>query len=88
MNLPTLNSAQSLRDGGIDAMAALDDALAIAILDLPDDRAAEIKPQPRRPVMASTWLEPTPGPPACQRSEEPTPPPDRYTSPRALRSPL
>ena len=31
MNIPTLNCARALRDGGIDAVAALDAALRIAL---------------------------------------------------------
>ena len=43
MNLPTLNCARSIRDGGIDAVAALNAALAGALVDAPQDSHREIK---------------------------------------------
>lgn len=43
MNLITLSAAQALRDGGIDAMAALDSALAIAISSAPEAMHSEMK---------------------------------------------
>jgi hypothetical protein len=43
MNLPTLNSARVFRDGGIDAVAALDAALADALVDAPQESHAELK---------------------------------------------
>jgi hypothetical protein len=43
MNLPTLNCARAIRDGGIDAVAALDTALADALADAPEDSHPEIK---------------------------------------------
>ena len=43
MNLTTLSAAQALRDGGIDAMAALDSALAIAISSAPEPMHSEMK---------------------------------------------
>lgn len=42
MNLPTLNCARAIRDGGIDAVAALDTALADALADAPEDSHPEI----------------------------------------------
>lgn len=43
MNLPTLNSARAIRDGGIDAVAALDAALAEALADAPQDSHPQLK---------------------------------------------
>lgn len=43
MDLPTLNCARALRDGGIDAVAALNAALADALVDAPPDSHREIK---------------------------------------------
>lgn len=43
MNLPTLNCARASRDGEIDAVAALDAAVAEALVDAPQDSHAEIK---------------------------------------------
>ncbi|MBA4341242.1 MAG: hypothetical protein C0423_03710 [Methylibium sp.] len=43
MKLPTLSCAQALRDGGIDAMAALDHALAQALESAPQAAHAAMK---------------------------------------------
>ena len=43
IHMPTRACAEALRDGGIDAVAALDDALALALHDVPEDHQAEIK---------------------------------------------
>ena len=40
---PTLNCARALRDGGIDAVAALNDALRAALVDLPRESESELK---------------------------------------------
>lgn len=42
MSLP-LTSARALRDGGIDAAAALNEALKAALLDLPVEQHREVK---------------------------------------------
>lgn len=39
----TLNAARALRDGGIDACAALDSALARMLAELPSEHHAEVK---------------------------------------------
>jgi hypothetical protein len=41
--LPTINCARAVRDGGIDAMAALNEALRKAIADVPPEQAHEFK---------------------------------------------
>ena len=43
MTPPTLSCAEALRDGGIDAMAALDSALALALAQAPVESHAELK---------------------------------------------
>jgi len=43
MNLSTLNCARAIRDGGIDAVAALNEALVHALVDAPQDSHREIK---------------------------------------------
>lgn len=43
MTPPTLSCAQALRDGGIDAMAALDSALALALAQAPAESHADLK---------------------------------------------
>lgn len=43
MTPPTLACARALRDGGIDAVAALDFALAAALAGLSDKEARELK---------------------------------------------
>jgi len=43
MNPPTLSCAQALRDGGIDAIAALDSALSIAVAHAPEATHREMK---------------------------------------------
>lgn len=43
MTPPTLACARALRDGGIDAVAALDGALAAALDGLSDEEARELK---------------------------------------------
>ena len=43
MNLPTLSCARAIRDGGIDAAAALDTALADALTDAPEASHSEIE---------------------------------------------
>lgn len=43
MKLPSLSCAQALRDGGIDAMAALDHALVQALKNAPEAAHAEMK---------------------------------------------
>lgn len=43
MKLPSLGCAQALRDGGIDAMAALDHALVQALKNAPEAAHAELK---------------------------------------------
>ena len=43
MKLPTLASARHVRDGGIDAMAALDEALREALVDLDPQEQHELK---------------------------------------------
>lgn len=43
MNIPTLNCAQAIRDGGIHAVAALNAALAQALVDVPESGQREIK---------------------------------------------
>lgn len=40
---PTLSCARALRDGGIDAVAALNDALIAALVDLSPERESELK---------------------------------------------
>jgi len=41
--LPTINCARAVRDGGIDAMAALNEALRKAIVDVPPDQVDAFK---------------------------------------------
>lgn len=43
IHMPTRACAVALRDGGIDAVAALDTALALALHDVPEVHKAEIK---------------------------------------------
>ena len=43
MSLPTIACARATRDGGIDAMAALDSALRAALAGLPAEQAYELK---------------------------------------------
>jgi hypothetical protein len=43
MKPPTLNCARALRDGGIDAVAALNDALRDALVDLSPEHGSELK---------------------------------------------
>lgn len=43
MSPPTLGCARAVRDGGIDAMAALDSALHGALAGLPADQASQLK---------------------------------------------
>lgn len=43
MTLPTLNCARAIRDGGIDAVAALNAALEDALVDAPTDSHRAIK---------------------------------------------
>lgn len=43
MNLPTIACARVVRDGGIDAMAALDSAVRAALASLPAEQASELK---------------------------------------------
>ncbi len=43
MDLQTIECARALRDGGIDAMAALDDALANALATIPDTAHKEVR---------------------------------------------
>lgn len=43
MNPSTLTCARAVRDGGIDAMAALDSALPAALVGLSADQARELK---------------------------------------------
>jgi hypothetical protein len=43
MNLPSLSCARALRDGGIDAVAALNEALRDALIDLPPESHSEVK---------------------------------------------
>ena len=43
MSLPTIACARAARDGGIDAMAALDSALHAALAGLPAAQAQELK---------------------------------------------
>ncbi len=43
MNLPTISCARTMRDGGIDAMAALDCALVIAMGHAPEAMHREMK---------------------------------------------
>lgn len=43
MDLPTIECARALRDGGIDAMAALDDALANALATIPETAHRDLK---------------------------------------------
>ena len=41
--LPTINCARAVRDGGIDAMAALNEALRKALVDVPPEQEHEFK---------------------------------------------
>jgi hypothetical protein len=43
MKPPNLNCALAIRDGGIDAMAALNEALREALVDLAPDQEQELK---------------------------------------------
>lgn len=43
MNMQTIEIARIMRDGGIDAMAALDSALKLALVGIPQERAVELK---------------------------------------------
>lgn len=43
MNTQSIDVARIMRDGGIDAMAALDSALALAIVSITEEQAAELK---------------------------------------------
>jgi hypothetical protein len=43
MIFPTIACARAVRDGGIDAMAALDSALPAALSGLSDDQARKVK---------------------------------------------
>lgn len=43
MKLPTIDCARAVRDGGIDAMAALNEALRKAIVGVTPDQADELK---------------------------------------------
>jgi len=43
MTPPTIDSARHVRDGGIDAMAALDHALGQAVVGLPPQQQQELK---------------------------------------------
>jgi hypothetical protein len=43
MNLSTRDCALALRDGGIDAVAALDTALALALRDVPESERRDMK---------------------------------------------
>lgn len=43
MTPPTISCARALRDGGIDAVAALNDALGAALVDLSPEKQKELK---------------------------------------------
>jgi hypothetical protein len=43
MKFPSLRCAQAIRDGGIHAVAALDEALAQALVDVPENHRQDIK---------------------------------------------
>ncbi|WP_028102115.1 hypothetical protein [Pseudoduganella violaceinigra] len=43
MKTQTIETARIMRDGAIDAMAALNAAVELALVDLPQERAAELK---------------------------------------------
>jgi len=43
MKTQTIETARIMRDGGIDAMAALNSALALALVGIPAEQAAELK---------------------------------------------